>query len=264
MERISYPEKFGTLVRKERTTREMTQVEFYKFLFPHYSNKDEETIKKKMNKVENGKQVSVDFEFMNALCDKCDVSMDYLLGRDKEYRNHEVKFVCEYTGLDVNAVSKLHKWGMDSVNGGDVDNLGGCFVGENADVELQKAHDRAKALQFLKIINYLFIERTGKKEKDPYSNLSILYSLYLICMAEVETIAGPPTKESIETIMRYIPMSDPSRIDYLSLDASSFLWLIDSTNVHRMINSKEILETIGKNQLNKSIDRMVEEFRKEK
>ena len=96
----------------------MNQIEFYKYLFPD-TDKEDENIKKKMNKIENGKQSSVDFDFFLALCHKCDVSSDYLIGKDS-YENFDIKQVCEYTGLSEAAVKQLHKWQTDANNGADL------------------------------------------------------------------------------------------------------------------------------------------------
>ena len=79
MESFIHPTAFGELVRTERKRLKLSQVDFYLFLFPD-TNKAEETIKKKMNSIENGKQKSIDFDFLLAVCQKCDVSADYILG----------------------------------------------------------------------------------------------------------------------------------------------------------------------------------------
>ena len=62
MELINHPRRFGNTVRSIRKKKHMNQIEFYKYLFPD-TDKEDENIKKKMNKIENGKQSSVDFDF---------------------------------------------------------------------------------------------------------------------------------------------------------------------------------------------------------
>ena len=52
MESYSYPKRFGKKLRNIRKSQKMSQVEFYKYLFPETSS-SEEVIKKKMNKVDN-------------------------------------------------------------------------------------------------------------------------------------------------------------------------------------------------------------------
>ena len=60
---------------------------------------------------EKGKTI-ISSEFLVQLSGLFDVSCDYLLGRIEE-RDHDVKFVCEYTGLAGSAVEALHGYPVD-------------------------------------------------------------------------------------------------------------------------------------------------------
>ena len=57
MESFIHPVDFGEPVRAERKRLGLNQVAVYRFLFPQ-TNKEEETIKKKMNNIENGEPAS--------------------------------------------------------------------------------------------------------------------------------------------------------------------------------------------------------------
>ncbi len=45
---------------------------------------------------------------LQALCDALECDMSYLLG-EIQYSTHDLKFICEYTGLTEKSVKKLHK-----------------------------------------------------------------------------------------------------------------------------------------------------------
>ena len=163
MERIGYLISLGEKVVKERTKKKMNQVDFYRYLFPD-SDKEDETIKKKMNKIENAKQRSIDFEFVNVLCEKCDLSIDYLFGRQTEFKNHQSEFVNSYTGLSANSIEQLHEWKKnleDNVNTRILTD-GYWHTGESdidPDDLFDRAHKKKEALHFIEIINYLFVLR---------------------------------------------------------------------------------------------------------
>ena len=114
MEYLNYLENFGKLVKSLRTSckPKLSQVDFYKSLIPN-SGKEDENIKKKMNKIENGKEKNIDLELLAAIQNKYDFSLDYIFGLTKDYTNYDNKHYCEYFGLDEKAIKNLHKLSLN-------------------------------------------------------------------------------------------------------------------------------------------------------
>lgn len=268
-ESFIHPDAFGNLVRAERKRLNMNQIDFYSFLFPD-NGKEEETIKKKMNSIENGKQKSIDFDMLLAICQKCDVSADYILGLKTDYRNHASEFVCSYTGLDENAVNHLHKWNVDKNNGADLSLIGKAFW-EGQEQDVNNAYNKQSAITFLRIINYLFKEGelpsdNNRKKGIRYSNLRILYSLYLLCMAKPKTITGTTILDESDTLQYLLAgnIIDPyaksvisDSLKYIKLDGSKLVIMEDDNNVHYPIYMKDILEQIARRQLDRALDDLI-------
>ena len=271
MELNSYLFRFGDIVRKERNSLGLNQVEFFKHLFPD-TNKRDENIKKKMNAIETGKQKSVDMDFLMALCDKCEVSADYLIGNDP-YRNHDLESICEYTGLEEKAVRRLHGWQNDANNGADTSIIGDAFWGEEGEKQMNKAYAKQYALQYLKILNYLFAESetkekiNGKMQKEKYSNIGVLYSLHLLCITKPYRVIGKPLlKEMLgdeyEVMFEHNPYLR-SCFDSISLNAEETMVLQDDNDVWYPLNINTVFEQIARNHLNKSLDRLIESIKKD-
>lgn len=269
MESFTHPYAFGCLVRSERKRLNMNQIDFYNYLFPN-NEKEEETIKKKMNSIENGKQKSVDFDMLLAICKKCNVSADYILGLKTDYRNHANEFVCSYTGLNEKAIACLHKWNMDKRNGADLSLIGKAFLGDQ-EQDVNNAYKKQSAITFLRIINCLFKEGelpSDKKRKDSvfYSNLRILHSLYLMCMAKPETITGTPVFDESDILQDLIAtdLFDPylkqlisNSFQYSRLDGSKPIFMKDDNDVIYPISMKDILEQIARRQLDRALDDLI-------
>ena len=268
METKGYLTNFGDTVFRIRREKKMNQVQFYDFLFPGNELTDENK-KKKMNAVENAKKAYVDWKFLIALCEKCDISADYFLGLRKDYSNHEREFVSEYTGLEERAVKILHKWKLAKNNGTDISKLDGAFSGEDADEQYRRTREKQEGMQFLKIINYLFTEgirknpdRRGKKE--PYTNLSILYALYMLTLAKPEIMDAYLSNESLEgnwDLFNFNIMDVSKR--KVTVDASKPFLMRDSTKIWHYCSAKIIIEQYARKELNKSIDRLIEQLSKE-
>ncbi len=266
MESFIHPYAFGNLVRSERKRLNMNQIDFYNYLFPE-NKKEEETIKKKMNIIENGKQKSVDFDVLLAICQKCDVSADYILGLKTDYRNHANEFVCNYTGLNEKAIACLHKWNMDKNNGADLSLIGKAFW-EDEEEAVNNAYKKQSAIIFLRIINCLFKEGNlpsdnARKDSVFYSNLRILHSLYLMCMAKPETITGTPVFDE-SNILQKIMDTDPclkqltsNLFHYVKLDGSKPVFMQDNNDVTYPISMKDILEQIARRHLDRALDDLI-------
>lgn len=245
---------FGEQVRRERKRLSMNQVEFYVGILGGDAP-TEEAIKKKMNAVENGKQKSVDLDMLIALCKYCDVSADYLIKGD-DYRNHDVEFVCKYTGLSQDVVEKLHNWAMAAEN--DVDaNFCHQVYTEREEQKHRESFDKEAALKYLSIINYLFEEweeGKSKKNKERKSNLSILNSLYLLVMDEPKVVWA--------TIKDYYGNDD--RLELLD-DKSVYvepdnMMFADVNEVWFPLDCKDMIRQIAKNRLDKQIEAMQKHY----
>ena len=265
MELISYLLRYGECVRTERSKMKMSQVEFYNYLFPG-NTKEEENIKKKMNMIENGKQKSLDLEFLLALCHKCSVSADYILGIDKDYSNHEIEFVCNYTGLEENAVKHLHRWCVGKNNGADPSKIDEVYIGDEGEQEYWRRYEKQIGIQFLRIINYLFKEGKRKKtkgdlHKGKYSNLTILHSLYLLCMSKPERVFGHLVATEDDYTLWNLINRSPHASYCIYLDPQKPIHLQDDSKVWYPFQAKEILEQIARNRLNKDLDWLIEQVK---
>ena len=260
MESISYLVRYGDRVREERKKLGMNQLSFYSYLFPNH-NKNEENVKKKMHDIENGKQKSLDLTFLMALCEKCDVSADYILGFDSEYRNHEIEYI--------EAVMKLRKWNKDKNNGADISILDDDYIfysNDNYDIEAayNQAVEKQTGKQFLRIINYLFNteETTGKqnqRKRKTTHHLSILSALYLLCMTKPKYITS--SKMHNEDYLKLYYPEYSMFIHEMQIDANYPLTLVGDDNVHYPIDSKYILEQIGKKHLMERIDVLIQQLK---
>ena len=256
MESISHLIDFGEKVRNIRKKLDMSQIEFYKYLFPE-SNSSEEAIKKKLHNIENGVQKSVDLEIFLRICDKCDISADYLLGIEKHYSNYERKAIGNYTGLSDKAIKQLHEWNLaKNINVNDY-----CFD-EVALIE-DELHDDSElikinkdsAMLFLGMFNLLFEEGKhtitvhDRKYEEAYSNLSIIHSLYMLCMDQPKVISGHLTNEYMEEAFGYTHLFD----DYVKIDASRVSFE-DETNVLFPLNVEMLIHQYAWKRLETAVD----------
>lgn len=266
MERIDYLKRFGECVRKIRKEKKMNQVEFYHFLYPE-ENKEEENIKKWMNKIENGKMKSLNTDFIIRFCCKCDVSADYLLGIERSFKNHETEFVNSYTGLDESAIQQLHKWNLGKNNGSDISSFDSfSFDYNNASEDEIKKNEKKTGVQFLKIINYLFESPKNymyDTKDDPYPHLTILDSLYLMIMAKPTKLCGNFRLIEDEEKLPANHRENYVYFDEDSLNAKAVMFLYDTDNNRHVIFGKHLLEEIGKKNLLAEIERLVEQIKEE-
>ena len=255
---------FGKCVRKLRKERHRTQVEFYRELYPEVNNSDY-NIKKTMNKIENGKMVHLDTDFVIRFCKKCNVSADYLFGISNEYRNHETEFVCNYTGLEEAAVSQLHEWNVDKNNGSDLAKVEEAFFAIEAEEHI-KMFKKQDGIAMLKIVNYLF--KSGKRKSkrykgkyEMYSNVSILHSLYLMSMANPERIETHIIPDDYISFLMDNNENFKSHLDSVCIDLSKPIILVDNDKTHYLLDPKDTLERIGRDSLNRGIDWLIEQVK---
>ena len=202
-----------------------------------------------------------------AICQKCDVSADYILGLKKDYINYDHEFVCAYTGLDENAVQILHEWVLNKNNGADLSMIGKAYF-ECEEEEMIKAHNKQTGIIFLRIINHLFKEKktgSGNKRKKgkPYSHLRILHSLYLMCMAKPKSITGIPFLGESDSSDNYMTSGNPDpntpdkELGFVKLDGRETIYMEADNDVTYIVSVKEILEQIARRNLDKAIDDLV-------
>lgn len=81
------------------------RVDFYNFVFDNEKISNESKSKNVYNW--ECKEDTIPIDVIKKICEKCDCSSDYLLGIEKE-RNHDLHFICNYTGLTEDAINCLH------------------------------------------------------------------------------------------------------------------------------------------------------------
>lgn len=259
MDMKCHPYDFGNRVREIRKERRLSQIAFYKELYPN-SEKTEEAIKKWMHHLENGKHKALDLDFLLTMCHHYELSADYVLGIRDDYPNHDTKFVCEYTGLDKTAVIKLHTWNQAKNNGADLSNISSAYYADEED-EYWKKQQKQEGITFLKIINFLF--KSGKrksskktKKTESFTNLSVLNAIYMLCMSRPKEIRGfQKTDED-----RYVSISG-SDDSIIAIDASKDMILIDDRDIWHGVCPKELLEQQGKNLLMERVDSLIEQVK---
>lgn len=81
------------------------RIDFYNFLYDDVKIDDSSKSKNVYNW--ECSEDSIPIPVLKKICEKCNCSSDYLLGIEKE-RNHDLHFICNYTGLSVDAIDCLH------------------------------------------------------------------------------------------------------------------------------------------------------------
>lgn len=271
MEQNSYLKIIGEQVRKIRKDKKLNQVKFYNKIFKN-NDKSEETIKKKMNKIENGKQKTIDFDFLTRICDTYNVSMDYLLGRKTDYKSYENDFICNFTGLSEKAVDTMRTWVINIDNAKDIKKEYGVYVGDDKnDIEDQMDRDMLKdaAINLQSIVNCLFEEdeiideRTGKKRK--HSNIAILKDLYRICMLEPKSLHGHFMKDDYYERFLFYKDKVPNlekKLEWLNTDPNQLIVLMDSNDVAHSLDCKKYIEYISREYLEKDILLLIDYIKK--
>lgn len=266
MEQFDYLVNFGDCVKQIRKAKKMTQVEFYRFLYPEEVN-GEENIKKTMNKIEHGKSKYLNTDLIIRFCQKCDVSADYLLGISKDYKNHEMELVCEYTGLEDYAVNQLHEWNIEKNNGSDISKIGEAFFEEDEEEHL-KMYRKQDGIAFLRIVNYLFKSGTRKNRKrkggiEKYSNVKILYALYLLSMAKPKEVFASFIPDEYTKIFNEKNPFFRFNNNHVPVDLNQPISMYDNNHILYVITPKDTLERIGREQLDEGVEWLIEQIKRE-
>ena len=264
MEQFDNLTAFGKHIKDIRNEMGLTQVEFYRYIYPE-DNNDDYNLKKQMNKIERGKRVNLKADFIIRVCKTCNVSADYLFGLSTDFRNHETEFIHNYTGLDEIAIKQLHKWNNDKNNGVDTSMIEEAFFAEEAE-EHMKMYAQQDGIAMLKIVNYLFKSgkrknrnRKGKTER--YSNLGILRSLYLMSMAKPERLEAHIIPDEYLEFLIENNKFLYSHLEPVNIDLKKTITLVDNDKTHYCFDPKETLERIGRDNLNRGVDWLIEQVK---
>ena len=245
--------ELGDKVRSLRKRKKMNQVTFYRDLYPE-KVLEEENIKKKMNAIENGTRKTVDYDFLFRLCDKYEVSLDYLFGFETEYPNYENKAVSNYTGLSSEAVGQLHFW--SKYKDKDIPEIS-SDMSEKQFKEWALEKTRKGEAQWILDITSKLLEKKGVKDKKSgIADLSILYDIYMMSLEPPETITGIP-EEIAKGDMEY--MQKIYQAEKISTESISFR---DSMGEIHSIDIGAVNQQIWKERLLKDIDVFISEIRK--
>lgn len=198
-----------------------------------------ENIKKKMNSIEKGKMKSFDFDFFLTMCKTFELSADYVLDIEPKYENHDVDFICSYTGLNPQAVKYLHQLNRNA--NVEIDNAeSGYFIDS---FRLEQLLNKQTGIIYLKIIN-LLLQDTEKKQP---SKFNILHSLYLLCMAKPTEVIGHKLDLSLSD-------SDNQMV---RLYPSDTICIKDENGIWYGADASELLKQKARKQLELDIDQLV-------
>lgn len=255
----SYLSIVGERVFIERKRLKMNQIEFYRFIMDD-NKSNNENIKKKMNAIENAKEKTIDFLFLDNFCRKCEVSADYLFGYDTDFKNYKDKFINDYTGLDENAIEMLHSWKKAVDVPVDTSKLSGLYDGEEGHKEMLAAIDKRAGKIYLTIINKLF-EPIKNKKNEKYYGLSMLGALFKLCMGKIKNVSAKIIPDdNIENMYKYGNEWLKNNIEYAQLDSKGLIFLTDDNNILHAISVEETYKKDAKEELIRAIEKMVDEI----
>ena len=247
--KILYLEKMGECVKTERINRKMSQIAFYKYLYPD-SNLTNESIKSYMNDIEKAKRKTIDPDFLLALHEKCNLGMDYVFGYETEFPNRENENASNYTGLSVRTIELLHELALAVST--DIPALEDCEGKEEWEQRCKLLSDKQGAEWILRIIEVLLTEDVETSEGS-YPNYSILFDLYMMAIMKPQKINGVVVD----------PAEQGNGIPYNTkeIDMNS-LYMKDSFGFLHTIRIDEVHQQIWKDRLNADIERFIPAARK--
>ncbi len=247
--------EMGKKIYDVRKRNHMSQIAFYKSLFPE---KDlyEENIKKKMNAIENGKNKKCDYELLFRLHEKYDISLDYLFGFETEYPNYDNKAASDYTGLSAEAIRQLHYWNNHK------NNSHPQILSDMTDQQIEQLLNEITRIQesnwILDIVSKLLEFKSDGGMDIGNADLSILYDIYMMTLDSPDIVLGIP-----EDIARN-NMAFTEKISHYERIAADTISFSDSMNELHPINIGEINRQIWKQRLMNDLEKFTVEVRKKR
>jgi transcriptional regulator with XRE-family HTH domain len=247
--------EMGKKIYDVRKRNHMSQIAFYKSLFPE---KDlyEENIKKKMNAIENGKNKKCDYELLFRLHEKYDISLDYLFGFETEYPNYDNKAASDYTGLSAEAIRQLHYWNNHK------NNSHPQILSDMTDQQIEQLLNEITRIQesnwILDIVSKLLEFKSDGGMDIGNADLSILYDIYMMTLDSPDIVLGIP-----EDIARS-NMAFTEKISHYERIAADTISFSDSMNELHPINIGEINRQIWKQRLMNDLEKFTVEVRKKR
>ena len=253
MESERYLSATSSRILETRKRNKMTQVQFYKKLYPS-EDKSDDSIRKKMNTIENEKMKEVDFDLLFRLCKYFDVSLDYLFGLKTDYPNYKNKAVCKYTGLSPDAVQQLHFWNEYSQKDKPEFRQGMTEVEVR---EWQRETERITDSKWImEIVDRLLGFKSDEEKKNGVANMTIFYDLYMLSIGAPEVVKGILE----ETARADIPYIDKI---YQSVNiAADSLSYVDEMHESHPISIDKINRQIWKERLMKDVDDFIADISK--
>ena len=242
-----YLAMIGDTVVRERKKRNMTQKEFYEFLFPD-SNLDDKSIKSWMNNVEHGRRKTIDPDLLYLLHEKCNLGMDNIFGYETEFPNHENENASRYTGLSTEATELLH--GLAVAFSAEIPPLEECKDDKSYELRCKIRSDKQDAEWILMILEVLLSEDIQTSDQ-MLPNYNILFDLYMLSATEPESLKGiiKGTVSDDDGLMEVA-----GKYEELYVDG---LYMHDSFGFSHTINIDEVHQQIWKNKLNGDIERFI-------
>ena len=199
-----------------------------------------------MNALEKGKRETVDYELLFAIHDKCELSMDYLFGYETEFPNYDNKQASEYTGLNPDTITYLHKLCCDK--NAEVSSFSPQMSHEERIKKCLMLDRKKEAEWILKIIEVLLYE---KKEEDVSDdNYSLLFDLYMMSVTSPQKIYGIPLEETNKEKEEFLKFFKP-RLDPHSIS------MTDTFGGTHSVDIDKIYRQIWKNNLNDHLDSFI-------
>ena len=244
--------EMGNKIRAIRNRHKMNQVAFYRFLFPE-EELAEENIKKKMNALENGKSKRINFKLLQCIHDKFDVSIDYLLGYETEYKNYENKAASDYTGLSSEAVRQLHFWRNQNIN--ELGDPSSSMTKEQYLSFLEAKKNKNDSYWILYILSKLLEMKSDEERKKEVADLSIFYDIYMMSLDPPESILGIPK----DIMSRNIPFCEKAA-NSIQI-AANYVSYRDSNNEIHPVDIGVLNQQIWKDRLIHDIEKFIAELK---
>jgi len=172
--------------------------------------------------------------------------MDYLFGYETEFPNYESKNAVNYTGLSVETIELMHKLAEDKKI--IVHNYSPNMSEKEAKKRMELYDRKFDAEWVSKIVNILFTENKDYKG-NLFSNLSVLYDIYMICASEPSNVRGIPQKaiNDKDDLLTRITKAEEINPNSLTMkDAFGVVHPIDVNKINQQIWKDQLICDLDK------------------